>query len=337
MHDLGRVNWKLEYIGKLGVQKVLGGVPGLYRCQEFVKAATGRLESRIDAGFVAQRFEDKVAQFLAAGVRPPRLVVEQGTGWHGADLVLFHLAGAKQIVTYDTRPWLRPVFVRAIALQAPELAGTVASWTADEPAVRERAAALARLAADPRVDIMRTLSATYHVTSSMRRESLQSCSVDLFYSDSVMQRIEPSYLASLLSETRRALSAGGQTHHVIDCKDFHAIDDARVPELAYLRPSERAWRLCTSRYLNYQNRLRLPQMVAIFERAGFEVRTLAERRTEANLAFARAELAHLPAWRELSPEELAVSRFELVGTPRSPEAAVPSSRECAESTARVHS
>ena len=307
------MHWKFKYYGKLGAQKVLGGVPGLYRVQEAVKLATGRLEGRIDTAFVERRFEDKVGQFLAAAVPVPRVVLEQGTGWHGADLVLFHLAGAERTLTYDVRPWLREDLVRAISADAERHVRTLARWSGDPDGVASRARDLSAAAADPHCDLARHLGYEYRVTASMDRSEVPESSVDLFYSDSVLQRATPTDLLRLLQEARRALAPGGFAHHVVDCKDFHAIDDPRIPELGYLRPSARTWSLVTSRYLNYQNRLRLPHFVGLFAQAGFECRTLAERRLDENLALVERELTDHPLWSRLERRDVAVSRFELVG------------------------
>lgn len=307
------MNWKTKYYGKLAAQKVLGAVPGLYQIQEAVKTATRRHATRIDEAFVVRRFEAKVDQFQRAGLMAPRVVLEQGSGWHGIDLVLFHLAGSERIHTFDTRPWLRPNLVRSVARAAVNVAPIVARWSGDADGVAARAAALASAAADETHDILELLGAEYTATASMSRAGIADDSVDLFYTDSVVQRFVPSDLAALLGEVRRVLAPNGATHHVVDCKDFHAIDDKRIPELGYLTPGSRRWGLMTSRYLNYQNRLRMPQLVDAFESAGFTVRTLEERRTPENLEFARTQLAGHGLWGHLDPEAVAVSRFELVG------------------------
>ena len=68
----------------------------------------------------------------------------------------------------------------------------------------------------------------------------------------------------------------------------------RVPELGYLRWSARLWSLVTSRFLNYQNRLRSPEFIQLFGAAGLRSTITELRLTPENLAYARANYAGDP-------------------------------------------
>ena len=116
------MSWQTNYILKLAFQKCLGLIPGLFRLQEAIKRARGCWQPFIDPEFVLSEVEARVRDFSRGEIAPPKVVVEQGTGWHGSDLVLFALAGAERIETYDTTPWLRRGLLGEILRLAPSIA-----------------------------------------------------------------------------------------------------------------------------------------------------------------------------------------------------------------------
>ena len=117
-------------------------------------------------------------------------------------------------------------------------------------------------------ELLERLGVNVQVTRSMDRSEIGSASVDLFYSDSVLQFMEPRDLTTLVRQALRFLKPSGVSFHVIDCSDLHAANDRRIPRLAYLTYPDALWKLLTSRYLNYQNRLRMPQFAELFDREG---------------------------------------------------------------------
>ncbi len=319
------MNWPTRYLLKLASQKVLGLVPGLYRVQEAVKLRRGSWRGLVDPEFVLSEARARVTDFAAAGIAPPKVVVEQGTGWHGADLVLFALAGARRLTTYDATPWLRPELLGELLRLAPRLAPIVREWPGLEDAgLDRRADELAALADRPLHEQLAGLRCTRIVTRSARRAELATGSVDLVYSNSVLQRVTPDDLAALTAEWARALKRDGKTFHIVDTKDFHSITDPRVPQLGYLRWSPRLWRLATSRYLNYQNRLRSPEFARLFESAGLEATVTERLVTPENVAYAREHFASDPRFRKLTVEELATTQTKLCAVvPTSSRAASP--------------
>ena len=308
--------WQLAYVAKHAAQKVLGGVPNGFVVQELVKRSTGHWKEVASDRFARTVLERKVSGFNAAGIRPPDTVVEQGTGWLGLDLVLFHVAGARRIVTYDTTPWLREDLVRFHARECPLWTDIAKRWRGvDHEAVDERAKQLRRDADDPWPTLLASLGVTVRVTRSMDRAEIESDSVDLFYSDSVLQFMEPRDLETLAQEAGRFLKASGVSYHVIDCFDLHAGKDGRIPRLAYLAWPEPAWRLMTSRYLNYQNRLRMPEFAALFDRHGLPSRATHPVVAAEDLDYARRRLAHDARFAGMTPEEIAAQSFRLTSVP----------------------
>ena len=147
----------------------------------------------------------------------------------------------------------------------------------------------------------------------MDRSDVAPASVDLFYSDSVLQFMDPRDLAVLLREARRFLKPSGRCLHAVDCFDSHANRDARIPRLAYLAWPEPAWNLLTSRYLNYQNRWRMPQFLRLFESEGFGVQVLDPVLAPDDIAYAKRRFARTARFRDACLEDIATSQFVLTG------------------------
>lgn len=311
------MHWKPKYFGKHAAQKVLGVVPHGFIVQELVKRTTRYSRRFTDGDYVRERLRAKIARFNAAGVEPPRIVVEQGTGRLGLDLVLFHLAGAQRIFTYDTTPWLRGDLLRRNAALLAAATDVVKQWRGCDPArVDDRARCLKQNLGVAKATMLDRLGVTVRVTRSIDRSELGSQSVELFYSDSTLQFVEPRELAALIREARRFLKPSGRSVHAIDCSDCHARNDPRIPRLDYLAWSDPAWRLLTSKYLNYQNRLRMPQFVALFEREGFRASIVDPVADAEDVAYVRRCLAGHEHERleGMSPEDVATNSFCLVGS-----------------------
>ena len=279
-----------------------------------MKRLTGRSDRFTAADSLRKRLRTKIGRFNVAGIEPPERVVEQGTGWLGFDLVLFHLAGARRIVTYDTTPWLREDLLRRNAEVLADATDIVKGWRGTVPRdVDERAERLRASLDAPLELLLQCLGVTVRVTRSMDRSEIGAASVDLFYSDSVLQFVDGRDLLALVREARRFLKPSGRCFHVVDCRDSQAQHDGRIPPLAYLGWPEPLWNLLTSRYLNYQNRWRIPQFVKLFETEGFRVRVLNPVVREEDVAYARRRLARAARFEGMSPEDVATRSFWLTG------------------------
>lgn len=308
------MHWGLRYLGKHAAQKVLGCAPYGFVVQELVKRATGRSDEFTVADLVRGTLRAKIERFNAAHLEPPEVVVEQGTGWLGFDLALFHLAGARRIITYDTMPWLRTDLLRRNVEVLADAADIVKRWRGTVPDdVDERAERLAASLDAPRDLLLKRLGATVRVGRSMDRSEIGSASADLFYSDSVLQFVTPRDLAALVREARRFLRPCGRCFHVVECSDSHSKHDRRIPPLAYLAWPEPVWKLLTSRYLNYQNRWRMPQFVALFESEGFRVRALNPVVRPDDVAYVKRHITRAVRFGDLSPEDIAACQFVLTG------------------------
>ena len=135
-------------------------------------------------------------------------------------------------------------------------------------------------------------------------KSLPAGSVDLIWSQAVMEHVRLAEFDATVEEQFRVLRPGGIASHRIDLKDHLG------GSLNNLRFSEKVWEAdWMTRSGFYTNRIRYDDMVQRFERAGFRVEILQADQWDAP-PLPAGKLAE--PFRSLSPEELRVSGFDVL-------------------------
>jgi len=130
-------------------------------------------------------------------------------------------------------------------------------------------------------------------------------SVDIAYSRTVLEHIDPNTLQQLLSDIFNLLKSGGITIHIIDNSDHFEHRNRSLSQVDFLRYSDRLWRLTHFNAQNYQNRLRHSDYLPIFEGAGFDVIEFSgEPGATALEDIKRMKLA--PRFRRYDAEDLAI-------------------------------
>ena len=85
-----------KYMAKLFAQKLLGAVPYGYRMQEWVKRKNRLMPARGTSSALARRVKGCIRLGKAHSIRPPKTVIEQGTGWQWADSIALYLLRANE-------------------------------------------------------------------------------------------------------------------------------------------------------------------------------------------------------------------------------------------------
>jgi len=153
-------------------------------------------------------------------------------------------------------------------------------------------------------EVLRRVGGVYLVGGIASLRELPDRSIDFAWSQAVLEHVRQAELAPFMTELHRVLRPGCTSSHRVDLRDHLA--DA----LHNLRFSDRVWEsplLANSGF--YTNRIQLLEMVALFERAGFDV-TLPKVDRWAALPTDREKLA--PRFRNLRDEDLLVKGFNVV-------------------------
>ena len=182
------------------------------------------------------------------------------------------------------------------------------SWEAD---TRERVSAyLAK--AQPDLDLpegpgLEGIRTTYLTAGLESLRSLPDASVDLIWSQAVLEHLPRRTFPAFLAEMRRIVRPGGVLSHRVDLKDHlgGGLNHLRFPESVW----ESSW-FRKSGF--YTNRLRRSEILSAFTQAGFEIAMVTEERWP-ELPTPSEKLAE--PYRSLSAAELSVSGFDLVLRP----------------------
>jgi hypothetical protein len=271
----------------------------------------------LDDGHVVRGHSFLVGSLHRHKIPRPQRIYEQGTGWHGSDVLAFYLLGADRIQTVDTSAWLRLPNLRhtarQILLQKHVLRPIYQRYLgSDIGTFDERVGELERTKGDPSRLFERGLI-EYVVTKDIGLIPEGFADYDLVFSNSVLQRIPLTELKLFLQATKtsRAIHL-----HRIDCSDFQAMRNKRIHKLSYLLVDEEMWNRWTSKYLSYQNRLRAFEFVDLFKEYGYTAELADEYLTSESVAFARDHFTIVKEkYGERDLHDIAITNFSLIAKP----------------------
>jgi SAM-dependent methyltransferase len=153
-------------------------------------------------------------------------------------------------------------------------------------------------------DVLASCSAHYESGGLASLRALPDASFDLVFSNSVLQCLRPGELPATMNELRRILRPHGACVHSIDLRDMMG------QSLNHLRFPERVWDSAWFRRAGfYTNRLRFPDWMELFRRAGFEAEA-SEVNRWATLPVTREALAR--PYRDMTDESLLVATIRVV-------------------------
>lgn len=262
----------------------------------------GRLLEAIDG---ARRHVDAFGRQAAPADPADATFFEFGAGWDlHIPLTLFALGVGSQVVV-DLTPHARADLV------ADVVARLFSADALDERARSRLRDAFAAAGTSGDVKAMAAcFGITYRAPADARATELPAGSVDCVTSTSTLEHIPQDDIGLVLDECRRILRPGGVASFLIDYSDHYSQFDASITAYNFLRYSDRHWRWYNSS-LQYQNRLRHSQYMAMFRGAGLEV--LEERPTvpEGGVAALRTVPVAAP-FRDFDPVDLATTAAHVV-------------------------
>ncbi|KQY52675.1 class I SAM-dependent methyltransferase [Lysobacter sp. Root494] len=305
------MHWRIKGV----VQKVLGVLPGGTLLHYGLQRRFGGLRDferefacKVEDWSIMIRHLRNAGQSIG-GAR----LVEIGTGWYPTFPLACYLAGARVVETFDLNRHLRPgLTARCIALLADHLEHIARTSGADIEQVRHRYALLSSHE-KPACDLEAATSGVvrYRAPADATRTRLPAGSIDMVFSNSVLEHVPPAVITALYAESRRILAPGGLMFHSVNCGDHYAYVDRRLHQLHYLQYSSRAWSFWNNAFL-YQNRLRAHRFVEDASAAGFEIVLDTATAREENLARLRA-MRVAPEFADIPRERLCVTSVDFIG------------------------
>lgn len=156
-------------------------------------------------------------------------------------------------------------------------------------------------------DVLEACNARYLTNGFSDFSLIETGSVDMVYSQAVLEHVYKHEFLETMRECYRVLSANGVASHRVDLKDHLG------GGLNSLRFSHRVWEselFVKSGF--YTNRIRYSEMLSLFKQAGFNVEIMRVDRWD-KLPIKRCSLA--ADFVELSDEELTVKGFDVLLKP----------------------
>lgn len=306
------MHWRI----KGAIQKVLGVVPGgdalhyqLQRKAGGLRNVTREMTIKVDDWRV---MVDMLARCDAR--IPGARMLEIGTGWYTLFPFALYATGAARVVTVDLNRYLRPELTRQCVevLARPEhievLAATAGVGAGD---VEHRLAKVARaLAGGADVTAATDGVVEYHAPADASATTLADGSLDIVFSNSVLEHVPGPVITKIFVEARRLLRPGAVMIHGVNCGDHYAYGDGSIDQLHYLAYSSRRWAKWQNRFL-YQNRLRASDFRTLATDAGFTIALDTSRAKPERLAQLERIKVH-PEFARYGKDDLAITSIDFV-------------------------
>lgn len=262
------MDWRVKGI----IQKVLSAVPGGSRLNSAMQLRMGGLR-QFDRNVDTKVIGDWLV--LASHMKElgipieGRVFVEVGTGWYPTLPVCFHLVGAARCHTMDLHRLMNWDLTRRMLVRLEQHLPAIATHLGlDEQNLRDRLARLRQ--AQTQEELLQAAGIDYRAPGDATRTGLRDSTVDVVFSNSVLEHVPGPVIGALMHETRRVLRPGGIALHSVNCGDHYAYFDKRVTQINYLRHGAASWWLWNNG-LQYQNRLRANDFLALARDAGLAV------------------------------------------------------------------
>ncbi|HEX3743451.1 MAG TPA: class I SAM-dependent methyltransferase [Bryobacteraceae bacterium] len=237
------------------------------------------------------------------GTLAGKRILEIGSGWEVLLPMLFSLCGAERVYLTDL----------TALLDRDTLAGGLESFRHNRQRIVESLHLDGRefdrkfegeIASQQQ--FLAAHGLVYLAPCDCRHLDLPAASLDAITSRSVFEHIPREVIVEILKECYRLLAPGGLVCHFVDNSDHWEHGDKSISRVNFLRFSDGAFRLTYWNGLNYQNRLRHSEYVAMLRECGFEI-LRQDRNVDARALDALKGMVLAPRFGKFTPEDLATT------------------------------
>jgi hypothetical protein len=306
------MDWRV----KAAVQGLLAKVPGGTSVNDLLQRAVGGRRdegTHIDTKFKADWLvHQNILRRVGCAIQD-RNLLEIGAGWLPVFPLCYALAGARGCHTYDLNYHLDPSTVPIALKHLERHLAEIAVAAGESPSV-VRSRWLRFAEADSGERILAVAGIHYCAPADATATGLPDDSVDLVFSNSVLEHITPVVLGPMMQESYRLLRTGGLSLHSVNCGDHYAYFDRSITPIHYLRYTERQWKIWNNDIL-YQNRLRAGDFVAAAQAAQMDI--LVDLRTSRpDLLKELNQLPIAPEFRPYTDEDLCCTSVTFAARPK---------------------
>ena len=304
------MDWRIK--GTL--QKVLGWVPGGDRIHHILQRRVGGLaDFGRECDIKVDDWRLMMGHLQSARARVDGgTLLEMGTGWYPTFPLCLYLAGAARVYTVDLNRLLRTEMTIALADRLANHVALIAQVSGKpeaEVAERQRAVAAA-LRGGASIGAATDGVIEYRAPSDAARTELPAGSIDVLFSNSVLEHVPGEVIEACFREAMRILRPGAIVFHSVNCGDHYAYFDRTIDQLHYLQYSEAEWAKWNNSFL-YQNRLRAIDLTAMARKHGFAIEIDTSRANPERLRQLDAIRVD-PHFAHYSRDQLAITSIDFV-------------------------
>lgn len=306
-----RKHWKFKF----AVQSILSTIPGGMALNDTLQQTMGDLKNFDD--FLRRKIND--FQFFAnqtkinSGSPKDLCIAEVGTGWLPLLPILFYLCGARSIHTYDKVAHFNLKLTQKAISALGQYVQLISTWTGEsEEAIQSRLDKIQNVSSSQ--DLFQKTGIHYHAPGDAATTNLPPSSVDMIFSNSVLEHIPQPVLKDIFVESRRILKPTGIAIHGVNCGDHYAYFDRGITQINYLQYSEDEWKRWSNNLL-YQNRMRPRDFHQIVTESGLTI-SFERRSARAGCREAFERLKIAPQFHHYNIEDLVCTSFDFVAKPQ---------------------
>jgi hypothetical protein len=257
--------WQLRFLRN----SLLAATPGYQRIR-LAKRKFIPYDGAVDPWTVEQGL--RIVEMLrTSGTRiEGATALELGSGWRPVIPLILRAAGARRVYMVDAEQLLDERLLSDTARHLREKAPMLSQRL--QVPVESIRATLSSVEGAGLEKATNALGLVYLAPADARRLALEPGDVDIVSSRAVLEHIPREVLEAIFAEFARILVPGrGVMCHIVDNSDHWAHIDKRLSMVNFLKYSERRWKLFAVNPLDYMNRLRHSEYLALVKRSGFDV------------------------------------------------------------------
>jgi len=199
--------------------------------------------------------------------------LEVGTGYSLGIPIGLWLCGAERTISVDVSPYLKEELVTDgvewIIENKSRVYEVFGELSASE-GFASRFCSLENITLSLE-EIKKHIGVEYRYPADASVLDLGPNTVDLHYSNSVLEHISPDEIKDILVEAERVLRTQGIFVHLVDTSDHFAHTDPRITSVNFLKFSENKWNRIAGNRFMYHTRLRASDLRNLCEESGLDI------------------------------------------------------------------
>ena len=263
------MKWKTKARLQRILSRIPGG-PGLYYFGQryFYGFQKFHIEQKLQQGIALITGLSSIGETVEG-----KSIVEIGTGWSPVLPLFFWLYGYEKCFTFDISRLLKESLVLESVKQLSNIISD-RNWVHNKDinnAIKlDRRNLLQSLVNENPQIIMEKCNLIYCAPTSSSSTNLPGASIDLVYSNEVLEHIPEPEIYNLFSEMHRILRPGSYMIYQIDPSDHFSHSDPLISRINFLQFSQSEFSKYNSDFL-FQNRLRISDYKTIIQQNGFSI------------------------------------------------------------------